>query len=170
MNPIETLTVAVHQVRSRDDWLELLNQLRFLKQCIKEAEAALEQKGVEIIERLGPIQCGEITYVVGEDKSWKPQLLPEAMFEKLLEGLGGELDALKRCLAAGCFKAGQTRIELGESLLGVGVFTQLFKQETRKFVDSTPIKRVKEFRPAFVKPRKQLGTGNSEPAGRPEKE
>lgn len=172
MNEIQTIEIRAHQIRTKEDYLELLDKLRFMKECIKTAEAIVEAKGIEIINASGPIECGDKIYVVGEDKSYKPLLKPGEMAQKLLEDLGGDWEAFARCLAANAFKHGQTREELEASLLATSAapsvssgtvgekpkrkFDEYFELVKKKFVDAKPAKKIKEINRAFVKPRKQL--------------
>lgn len=147
---IETDVLTLDDNATPADYLVQLGRVKVAKGILRAIETMLEQKGMEIIERHGPIQCGDVEYAICIDKTEKPRKKPVDMARELVELCGGDWDAFADCLASGAFKHGAIK-RLCETMGAPERFREWFEQVIRKGVDEKPIKRVKEINQMFVK-------------------
>lgn len=125
-----------------DQYLELRDRLDFMSAAIREARKKLDDAGIAILERTGPVRIGDTLYRVSVTAKKKPTKKPFEFAQSLMERLGGDWEAFSRCLAAGAFKPGQTAIEL-ESVTGdAKAECEFFEVDTKKSVEGVPVKQV----------------------------
>lgn len=129
--------------------LSLMNAVDVVKGKLKAVAAMLEQKAIEYIEAHGPIECGDMRYIVGTEKIVKCRNV-RAAAEKLIDVTGGDWDKFAECLSSGAFKYGSVRTACADAGQPE-IFDVLFETTEKKALDSKPLKRLQKIDTRFVR-------------------
>lgn len=125
---------------SRDDVLTTINVVDRLKQLTRELAAKSDAAVVAWLEQHGDIECGEVRYYAGVNKTTKCEDKSAAV-GALLDATGGDVDKLSECLASDGLKPGMCRAVLGDKKFGALFVTK----ETADLKTGKPVKRVQKF-------------------------
>lgn len=139
----------VFSVDTPDKFLELRRRVDFAKGFIKSIETLLDEKALEVVDKFGPIESGDMVYRITTESTYKPVMKPAQMAQEILSALAGDWDAFAACLASGAFKHGQLRKLLEESGQ-VERFGQFFERVEKKTVEGAPRKRVTPMNKLFA--------------------
>jgi hypothetical protein len=96
---------------TREEVIEALNVRAAMKARMREIDAAFEEAVIAWITEHGEIECGDVRWYVGTEKTTRCIDQGE-LLRTLLETRG--VDAVGACLASGAFKPGAAREVLGE--------------------------------------------------------
>jgi len=133
IDEIEIGLARMSEQRSCEVVVDWLNLTALLVSRVKTIRRNLEQIAVEWIEIHGPIDMGEIRYIVGHPKSVTCMDVVQCT-HAVLDACGGELDALCSYLCSDPYKYGAVH-----RLIGNELFAQLFREERHpKLVEGKP--------------------------------
>lgn len=120
------------------------------RQFLRSVDGLIEDISIAFIEQHGPIECGEMRYVVAADKSYKPRMDPAGMTRAFLNLHGGDMDKLVSYLSASAFRHGQLRKDLAE-MRKPEMFDEFYETVVRKSVEGKPVKQVQQLNTKFVR-------------------
>ncbi len=120
---------------SEADVLTALNLHQRLKEVTKGLGYLVDDAAVQYINKHGDITCGNIRYYVGTTTYTKCKDV-KGTFQTLLEVTSGDLETIASCFASDAWKAGQSRVVLGDK------FDSCFSTEKRlELKDGKPLVR-----------------------------
>lgn len=118
---------------SEADVLTALNLHQRLKEVTKGLGYLVDDAAVQYINKHGDITCGNIRYYVGTTTYTKCKDV-KGTLEMLMAVSGGDFGAMAECLASDAWKAGQSRVVLGDK------FDTCFSTEKRmELKDGKPL-------------------------------
>jgi hypothetical protein len=103
-------------------------RLRAIEEARREIKQLVDEAALEHIREHGEFEIGDLRYFEGVDRDTR-DADPRMTFEGLMLATGGDLDALKECLASGAFKPGACRKVLGDDF--ERYFTTTVKQDVK---------------------------------------
>jgi hypothetical protein len=112
---------------------EAKNALAFIKERIRDAETALDERMMECVRAHGPIEVAGMLYIISTPKTTKCVDVPAAV-EALLGAVGGDFHRFCQLLSAQPIKYGAAKQQLAED-----VFNLLFVTEARDKLDAKPV-------------------------------
>lgn len=125
---IDQIESTVCQLSNRSDTEQIivgLNLTALLVSRVKTIRRNLEQIAVEWIEIHGPIDMGDIRYIVGHPKVVSCTAVVRCT-HMVLESCGGDVDALTECFSSVPYKYGSVRRLIGDEQFG-----QVYREERR---------------------------------------
>ena len=131
----------------KDTLAELRNCVLFIQQRAASIRQLIDQKFVIAIQAHGPIEIGDIRYVVGVDRTTRC-LDTKVTTEIILEAVGGDLVRFCQMLVAQPYKAASVRAVIPEE-----AYWSCFETVERRSVEEKPAERLMKIDTRFVKPR-----------------
>jgi hypothetical protein len=83
-------------------------RLRAIEEARREIKQMVDEAALDHIREHGEFEIGDLRYYEAVDRDTR-DADPRMTFEGLLAATGGDLDAVKECLASGAFKPGACR-------------------------------------------------------------
>lgn len=157
----ESIDRALSGSATGDDILTTINVVDKLKQLVRDLASKAEDACVAWLLANGDLECGEIRYYAGVNKTTQC-VDNERAINAILCAASGDISKLAMCLSSNAIKPGACR-----ELLPPDEFDGLFvTKETNDLKTGKPVKRVQKADGRFsgkrIKPAEQAGPGTAE--------
>ena len=145
------LFLLIEQANDPEAWLEIRGIIDQIKEIVRALDDACDAKGLEVVRAHGDFQCGTKRWYEGHATKVKPRMVASKLINFLRDKLGGDEDAVERCLSSSAIKHGQARKEL-EAVGAPDAFDEAFESEVvSELATGKPKKELKCIDTRFVR-------------------